>query len=191
VRPLAPGRALAYGGQVQDWLHRGGLRLALIAVALTTLALVPAASLGAAPGPGAEAAQNPQYPLPAQPQPELRYLTPSPIVRLAGMLTRTSARITLLRVRSPRGSRVTVRCRGGRRLGCPWSRRTRRSPRSRVLRFRRLERRLKAGVRLHIFVLRGQTIGKHTRFTIRKRKAPSRRDDCTLPDRPFKPVACP
>lgn len=155
----------------------------------------PAPTLFAVAGPpattataanGAHAAQNPEYQVP-----ELQYLAPFPVVRLAGRTTRTGSRITLLRVRSPRGSTATVRCSGGRRLGCPFSSRTRTSPASRVLRFRGLERPLKAGVRLNIFVRRGDAIGKHTRFTIRKRKPPSRVDGCILPGDPFEPAECP
>jgi hypothetical protein len=156
-------------------------RFALAAAILVAVVAAPHAS--GAPVP--TAAQSPQYEVP------LKYLTPIPVVRLVGRTTRTGARVTLLRIRAPRGSDVTVKCSGGRRKGCPFGRKTRRTPASHVVRFREVERRLKAGVRLDVFVLRGETIGKHTRFIIRRHRAPSRTDDCLLPGDPFEPAECP
>jgi hypothetical protein len=119
------------------------------------------------------------------------YLTPVPIVRLVGTTTRTGARISMLRIRSPRGSTVTVRCHGGRRRGCTRKSQRASSPGSRLLRFRRYERRVRAGVVLEVFVTKGSTIGKYTSFRIRRHKAPSRNDECLSPGDPFEPGECP
>jgi hypothetical protein len=164
-----------------------GLLAALAAAAMLLAVMVATPLAGAAPGP--TAAQNPDYqvPLPQQPQ----YLNPFPVVRLAGRTTRTGVRVTLLRVRSPRGSTVTVRCLGGRRLGCPYKRATRKSPAGGLLRFRSLQRALKGGLQLEIVARRGNTIGKYTAFKIRKRKAPSRTDACSFPGDPLEPAGCP
>jgi hypothetical protein len=133
----------------------------------------------------AHAAQPPQYQVP------LTYLMPIPIVRIAGQITSTGARVTRLQIKSPRGSTVTVRCAGGRKRGCTFRSKTKHSPRSTQLRFREIEHRLRAGVKLSIFVRRGNTIGKYTRFGIRRRRAPSRTDSCLLPGDPFEPQSCP
>lgn len=103
-------------------------------------------------------------------------------MRLAGQIRDGGARITLFRITSPTGSRVTVICFGGRRKRCPWRRQSRLSPESRQVQFRGLARRtLKAGARLEVTVQRGNTIGKFTSFTVRKGKAPRRRDACLIP----------
>jgi hypothetical protein len=159
-------------------------RLAVLVSATAALVLLAASSQAPAT-PSPKASQNADYNLP------LPYLTPIPIVRLAGRTTRTGARVTLVRVKAPRRSSVTLRCAGGRRKGCPFRSKTKQAPRSGAVRFREVERRLRAGVRLGIFVRRGDTIGKYTRFSIRKRKAPARFDACLFPGDPFDPRGCP
>jgi hypothetical protein len=119
------------------------------------------------------------------------YLTPIPIVRLSGRTTHTGSRVTLLRVKAPRGAKITVRCRGGRKKGCKISRKARTAPKSTLVRFREFERRLRSGVRLQVFVNRGNTIGKYTAFRIRARKSPARSDRCLFPGDPFEPTSCP
>ena len=106
-----------------------------------------------------------------------RLLSPFPVVRLVGNLTRTGARIRRFRVAAPAGSSVVVRCNGPR---CP-TRRVARVATGRTIRFRRFERRLRAGVVLRVFVSREGAIGKYTRFGIRRRRSPSRRDRCLMP----------
>jgi len=135
----------------------------------------------------ANTAQAPQYELPPPP---LTYLTPFPIVRLTGRITTTGAHIRLLRIRSPAGSLITVRCRGGRRLRCPFRSRIKLSPLSRVVRFRQIERRLRAGALIEVLVRDTAKIGKYTSFKIRKRKAPRRTDSCVLPGAD-NPTECP
>lgn len=151
--------------------------------ALVILVLVAAPSQAATPAP--RASQNSEYNVP------LPYLTPIPIVRLAGRTTSTGARVTLLRVRAPRGSAVTLRCTGGRRRGCRVASKTRTAPASRLVRFREAEVRLRAGVRLELFVRRGETIGKYTAFRVRRKKPPARTDACLFPGDPFEPRECP
>lgn len=125
------------------------------------------------PGPGSPA------PTPA-PDPDRttpRLLSPFPIVRLAGFLTTTGARIRLLTVRTPRGSRVTLHCRG---KSCPF-RRTSRVAAGRPVRVRSLERFLRAGTVIEVLVSGTGRIGKYTRFVIRAGLAPRRTDLCLWP----------
>jgi hypothetical protein len=161
-----------------------GQARAVMAAALIAAALVATCATWAVAAPP-RAAQNPQYQVP------LPYLTPIPVVRLSGRLTRTGARITLLRVSAPRSASVTVRCAGGRRKGCAFRSKTKTSPRSRTVRFREIERRLKAGVRLRIYVTKGNTVGKYASFVIRKKRFPRRVDSCLFPGDPFEPRSCP
>ena len=119
-------------------------------------------------------------------------LSPFPVVRIAGRLTARGARIRLLAVRAPAGVTIIALCRG---RGCRT--RTQRatvsgraSPTGRV-RLRRLERTYRAGVRLEVFAVRAGHIGKHTRFRIRRRRAPARADLCVGPDDLRLPSACP
>jgi hypothetical protein len=110
-----------------------------------------------------------------------RLLRPFPIVRIAGLLTPAGARVTLLTVRAPRGSRITVRCRG--RL-CPRPRLARIAA---VLRLRDLERELPAGTRIDITITKRDFIGKWTTIKIRRGAPPARLDRCMYPGgrRPF------
>jgi len=125
-------------------------------------------------------------------------LSPFPVVRIVGRLTRTGARIYRFSVRAPRGVRVRVACRGA---DCPtplgargarastWSAGTLvRS--SRPVSFRRLRRPLRAGVLLRVWVTSPDKIGKYTRVKIRKGKFPARRDLC-LPPTTGRPIGCP
>jgi PKD repeat protein len=122
----------------------------------------------------------------------LRLLSSFPVVRMVGKATRTGARFTRFTVEAPSGATVEVRCRG---RGCPRRRQVRkaRAPEAtaaRLLRFRRFERRYRAGAVIRIFVTKPGTIGKYTSFRIRKGKAPKRRDLCMLPGAKL-PSPCP
>jgi hypothetical protein len=109
---------------------------------------------------------------------EERMMSPFPIVRLAGRIMGTGARIQVLSVsRAPRCARVSVACRG---RSCP-ARRVVRYKGRRALRFRRFERRLRAGTVLAVRISKGSSIGRLTRFKIRRGKRPSRRDQCLRP----------
>jgi PKD domain len=115
----------------------------------------------------------------ALPRPDsTRLMTPFPIVRLAGRLTRRGARVRVLSVqRAPKCALVEVRCRG---RSCPVKRASAFAGRG-PLRFRRFERRLRAGTVLTVRVSKDAFIGKFTQFRIRKRIEPRRRDRCLLP----------
>ncbi len=111
---------------------------------------------------------------------------PFPVVRIRGSLTRTGARIGLVGVRTPVGARVEVLCRG---RGCRRRRATYVSRRGYV-RARGFERRLRAGAVLEVIVTQPDTIGKYTRFRIRRGRPPVRTDRCaTYGSR--QAVACP
>jgi hypothetical protein len=158
---------------------RPAILAAIVGAALLTTAV------GSQATPPPTAAQNPDYDVP------LPYLTPIPVVRLSGELTRAGVRVTLLRVKAPRNSKVTLRCRGGRKKGCPFTSKTKTAPKGGLVGFKEVQHALRAGVQLKIFVRRGNTIGKYTRFTVRKRKAPKRNDACVFPGDPFEPRTCP
>jgi PKD domain len=117
-----------------------------------------------------------EYALPREK--EERVMSPYPVVRIAGRLTRQGARIRVLSVtRAPKCAVVRVTCRG---RSCPAKRVTRFKGRGQV-RFRVFQRSLRAGTVLTVRVSRGDSIGKYTRFQIRAGKAPRRRDRCLRP----------
>jgi hypothetical protein len=157
--------------------------MTLARVRMAILALIACAAAFA--GATASQAQGPDYNVP------IPYLTPIPVVRLAGELTHAGVRVNVLRVKAPRKSKVTLRCSGGRKKGCTFSSLTVTAPKNGKVTFKKVERALRAGVKLKVFVRRGQTIGKYTRFTVRKGKAPSRSDACHFPGDPYEPRSCP
>jgi hypothetical protein len=120
-------------------------------------------------------------------------MAPFPIVRIVGRETSTGVLISLLSVQSPVGARVTVSCRGH---GCParsvslLARAGRTHTGTATVSFRRFARRLRAGVVLEIRVTQAGTIGKYTRFAIRRHQLPSRYDACLTPES-VRPVSCP
>ena len=105
-----------------------------------------------------------------------RVLKPFPRVRIAGVLTRIGARLTVFAVRAPRRTSVRVTCDG---RGCPMRRWAASGSRLRVESF---ERRLAAGVRIAVTVTRRGYVGKRTDVAIRRGKAPLRRDRCVSAD---------
>lgn len=113
------------------------------------------------------------------------FIGPFPIVRIRGRLTSRGARISLLSVRAPRGSRVEVRCRGRR---CPQRRTVMRNRRGTV-RVASFQRYLRTGTVLEIFVTQRGRVGKYTRFRIRGRRAPVRTDACVAYGS-HRPVVC-
>jgi hypothetical protein len=58
------------------------------------------------------------------------------------------------------------------------------------VRFAQFERRLRAGIRLEIFVRQPRRIGKYTRFLVRAGEPPKRVDRCLFPG-VQRPKACP
>jgi hypothetical protein len=151
----------------------------------------PAPETGPAPGP-APVTPAPVTPAPTTPaggvldeqasKPQL--MTPAPVVRIRGRLTRSGARITLLTVRAPSGARITLRCSG---RGCPAERWARTAALTRIKRF---EGAFRAGTKLVITVTKAGRIGKRTTIVIRRGKAPRRADQCLMPGG-RKAVACP
>jgi PKD domain len=114
----------------------------------------------------------------APPQP--RFLTPFPVVRITGRTTSRGARIRMLRVQGPAGAQVLVHCKG-KRKNCPKKRRQLATIRSRTARFHRFERHLRGGARLRVIVAAPDSIGKFTRFIVRRGgDAPRRVDSCIV-----------
>ena len=103
------------------------------------------------------------------------FLTPFPVVRFRGRLTRRGTRIELLTVKAPAGALVEVECRGRR---CPpigrWTS-------DGLLRVRRLRRALRPGTLVLVRVSEPGRIGKYTRLRIQRRRLPVRRDACLAP----------
>jgi hypothetical protein len=117
-------------------------------------------------------------------QPQL--LDPFPVVRYRGYLTRVGARITLLTVRTRRGTRITMSCLG---ITCPPGAERWAAPGG-VTRVRRFERFLPAGVRITITITKKGWIGKQTLIVIRRGHPPLRRDSCLYPGSAL-PASCP
>jgi hypothetical protein len=91
-----------------------------------------------------------------------------------------------LLVTAPKGSKIAVRCKG---KGCPKVV-TKMSKGSKKLRFKKLQRNFKPGRKLIVTVTKKGFIGKQTSWTIRRRKAPLRKDLCMNPG-VKKASACP
>jgi PKD repeat protein len=115
-------------------------------------------------------------------------LSPFPIVRIRGLILRRAVRISLLSIKAPKGATVRVTCRG---RSC-----AKKSVKQRVasarssVRVRALERRMRKGTVIQVFVTAPERVGKYTSFTIRSNAAPVRRDRCLRPGG-SKPVNCP
>ena len=164
----------------------------LSAVALVVVILAFALSSDAA----AQSYPLPALPaLPALPPPAgtsrpatqpLPLMSPFPVVRIVGRLTRDGARIEVLSVKAPARSRIFVRCF---RRGCRGRSATQGRGR-RPVRFRRFERQLAAGTMLEVRVGRSDAIGKYTRFRIRRGRRPARQDLCLDPGA-SRGTACP
>jgi hypothetical protein len=105
----------------------------------------------------------------------LKWLSPFPLVRIKGWLTASGARVTMLTVRAPRGSKISVRCKGS---DCP---RKRYARATRLVHLKPYQRLLRGTLRLEISVTRKGFVGKRTIITLRKGKAPARRDLCLYP----------
>jgi hypothetical protein len=129
------------------------------------------------------------------PKAQLRLMSPFPVVRITGKVTRRGARIKRLTVRAPYGSTVGVRCRG---RSCPFHRSNRtlkltgsaKAP-AKTIRVRKLEHQLlRNGASIKILVSKPGEIGKYTRFRIRGGKPPVRSDLCLTPGSTV-PKECP
>jgi len=175
VAPLADG---AYVFRVRATDDAGNQTLRTRAFTVDTASHVPGS-----PKPDPTPVVPPVTPPPSGP----RLLSPFPLVRIAGTLTPTGARIRLLSVRAPRGALVRVS------VSPACSRKRRSSRRCRVLRaaatmgksdaidFSRLAHVYRSGTVIVVRVWRADRIGKYTRFTIVRGKAPRRVDQCLVP----------
>jgi hypothetical protein len=122
-------------------------------------------------------------------------MQPFPVVRIAGSVSSSGVKVSLLAVQAPIGSIVRVTCHGH---GCPAKRqytvsttgRTKSNTGLVTITFRRFERSLRAGASLQIRIFKAGQIGKYTRFTIRRGKLPLRVDTC-LSLTASAPMACP
>jgi PKD repeat protein len=109
-----------------------------------------------------------------------KLLKPFPLIRISGMTTTKGVRLDLLSVRTGHSARITIRCKG-RHKGCPYKSKVV-IARGKVKRrhmpgFKR--RYLRAGAVVEVFVTRSGSIGKYTRFKVRRLKPPTRVDSCT------------
>jgi hypothetical protein len=123
----------------------------------------------------------------------LRALSPFPVVRVAGRITRRGTLVRLVRVTAPVGAKVSVRCAG---RGCPFRKQVRAvsagtgKQTTRGVRIRALERLLRPGVRVRFYITKRGAIGKYTKFRFRRARAPVRTDSCLLPGK-WTPSQCP
>jgi plastocyanin len=122
-----------------------------------------------------------------------RLLSPFPVVRIAGRITPKGTRVRLLRVDAPKDAKVSVSCSG---KGCPFKKQVRtvsatpKNASAAIVRVRRLERLIRAGVRVRVYVTKAAQIGKYTRFRFRAGKPPVRTDGCLMPGA-WTPSQCP
>jgi hypothetical protein len=126
---------------------------------------------------------------PAKPTPSApRLMSPFPLVRISGTLTSTGARIRLLSVRAPRGAtvRITVSPACSKRRPtlrhCRVVRAAGTVGRRDVIGFRSVARSYRSGTVIVVRVWSAGRIGKYTRFTIVRGKAPRRVDQCLVPE---------
>jgi hypothetical protein len=106
-----------------------------------------------------------------------RMMSPTPLVRLSGVLTTAGARVTMFTIRAPKAAKVRITCAGT----CPrksWSPAKRKKTLTRASTF---ERAFSSGTKITVSVTRKGYIGKRTQFTIRRGKAPLRTDSCLSP----------
>jgi PKD repeat protein len=142
---------------------------------------------GSTPVPGGSTPTPPSPPgRTIEAAPRLQLMSPFPVIRIAGTVMRDGALISVLSVRAPRDARVQVRCEG---RGCPVDS-VATTAATRLVRFRKFERKLRAGTRLKLFVRQTDRIGKYTRFLIRAGAPPKRLDLCLFPGR-TRPARCP
>jgi hypothetical protein len=159
----------------------------------TFVVVVPASAAPATPSAPSMLTNTIVVSPPASPS-SLVLMQPFPIVRIAGAETSYGAKIRLLTVQAPLGSKITVTCKGS---GCKTKSESRVATAASkgksgtlMLSFPRFERALRVGAVLQIRVSKAGEIGKYTSFTIRRHKLPVRTDACLNPAGPA-PIACP
>jgi hypothetical protein len=118
------------------------------------------------------------------PDTTLSFINPFPVVRIAGRFKGTRTRLTRITIRARRGVRIRLRCSG---RGCPYRRR---AVATKLVRVRSLQRTYRPRAKIEIRVTQPRRIGKYTRLTTRRGKAPLRIDRCLMPGS-TRPVRCP
>jgi hypothetical protein len=114
----------------------------------------------------------------------LSFIKPFPVIRIAGRFKGTLTTLTRVTVRTPKGTRVRIRCLG---KGCPFKKK---AVSAKLLNLRSLRRSYRPKATLEIRVTEAKKIGKYTRVRTRRGKAPVRLDRCLLPGK-TKAVRCP
>ena len=128
------------------------------------------------------AAQAPPTPPPPAPRGSLPEPAPTlfpllTVVETGGRLTGSGARLALLSVRAPAGATAQLRCRGS---DCPA--RSERRAVAGVTRFRRFQRRFRAGTVLELRISKPGAPGKYTRLEVLRGREPARDDGCMIPN---------
>ena len=114
----------------------------------------------------------------------LSFIKPFPVIRIAGRFKGTRTTLTRVTVRTPRGTRVRIRCSGH---GCAFKRK---AVAAKLISLRSLRRTYRPKATIEIRVTKAKKIGKYTRVRTRRGKAPVRIDRCLMPGK-TKPVRCP
>ena len=120
----------------------------------------------------------------------LDWLSPFPVVRIAGVARRNSTKIRVFSVLTPLGASVNARCSSRKCRRRPLRTQSLGASPATLLRLHEFERTLPAGTRLTVSVTRVGYVGKYTRFVLRARKAPKRTDLCYVPGKD-QPLRCP
>ncbi len=117
-------------------------------------------------------------------QSTLQFIRPFPVIRVAGRFVGQRTKLTRVTVRTPRGTRLRIRCSGH---GCPYKRK---AVAAKLIGVRSLQRTYRAKAQIEFLVTQPEKIGKYTRIRMRRGKAPLRIDSCLMPGK-SKPVKCP
>lgn len=118
------------------------------------------------------------------PNTSLPFIDPFPVVRIAGRFKGKRTTLRQVMVTAPPGARIRVNCTG---RGCPYRRK---AIAVKLVRVRALQRTYRPRATIEIRVTQPKKIGKYTKVTTRRGKAPLRVDRCLMPGR-TRPVKCP
>jgi PKD repeat protein len=99
-------------------------------------------------------------------------------VAVAGRVSKSFTKITMLVVTAPPGAKVTGRCKGA---GCHVKRESHRAGSSGKVRLRRFERTFRVGTKIFISITKSGQIGKQIVFTTRPGQPPVRNELCLMP----------
>jgi hypothetical protein len=114
----------------------------------------------------------------------LPFIKPFPVIRIKGRFKGKLTTVTRVTVRTPRGTRIRIRCSG---KGCAFKRK---AVAARLIGLRSLRRTYRPKARIEIQVTKAGKIGKYMSVRTRRGKAPVRVDRCLMPGK-TKPVRCP